>query len=597
MDIKAEYQKILKDRLYFNEHYLRIRTQPPGATAPILQAFKYNPTQMLLDKAVQEQEDAGKPVRLVILKARQEGVSTYTEGYLFKKTILNKYVRSIVVAHDIKSSIGLFGMSQLFYECLPPGMRPMKRFSNRKELLFENPDEKRRPVQPGLRSHMYVGTANDLELGRSSTIQNAHLSELAVWPNPESTMLALMQTIPEAPGTSVFVESTANGWGDYFHGIYNRAKAGLGDFRGLFFPWFIDPKYRRNGPPLGKLDSYEIWLRDECGCDEDQLRWRRWAIVDKCGGDLDRFKQEYPATDDEAFLKSGRSVFDTSILSSMLSTVPPPKYTGEIVLKQPGNIYTFQPTESGYLKIWVPPKKDKTYVIGADVAEGVPGGNYSDAIVLCREDLEQVAEWHGHAPTDEYAEALANIGFFYNFAMIAFENTGIGAAITPILRNLYWNLFCTVKMDAVTRMISKKIGWSTNLTSRPLLIEGVSKVVRGKEVIINSKELIEELLQLIYVEVKNSPNRANRFRPEPPPGKFDDRVFAFGIAVQAHLQHPIQDPKANKNIRREMIEEELLSRPASNMQEREIKIMRRLKDTNAREMESDEYDEHFGIDF
>ena len=417
VDARAEYQKILADRQYFNSNYLWINTKGLDGV-PRLQQLIYNDTQLLLDKAIATQEEAGKPVRVVILKARQEGVSTYVEGYIFKKTITNPLTRSLVVSHDLPSAMGLFAMSQLYYDCLPAELKPMKRYSTRRELLFENPDDRRRAHNPGLRSKIYIGTAANINLGRSETIRHCHLSELAFWDDPAATLLSVSQSIPDAPGTSVFIESTANGYGDPFYDLYYGAKSGDNDYIPLFFPWFLSKEYQMDGDPIEKWSDYEEWLVNKFNLTDAQLRWRRWAIRNKCKNSEKKFNQEYPATEEEAFLFTGTPVFDVALITAMLRGAPEPKMTGDIVSKpeQPGILF-FRKSEQGKLRIWEEPIKETDYVIGADVAEGVQGGNYSAGVVLKRDPLMQVAEWHGRVTPDVFADILGDVGYFYNTAL------------------------------------------------------------------------------------------------------------------------------------------------------------------------------------
>jgi hypothetical protein len=577
VDVRAELERIRRDRTYFNENYLYIRTKGLVGS-PVLQKLKYNNTQTSLDRVVSEIEAKGEPIRIVILKARQEGVSTYTEAYIFKKTILNKFTKSIVVAHDKDSAIGLFQMSQLFYDYLPSEMRPMKRFSNRRELLFENPDDKARPSKPGLRSHMFVGTANNFELGRSTTINHAHLSEFAFWPNPDATMLSLMQAIPDAPHTSVFVESTANGQGNAYHRLYRGAREGKNEFKCIFFPWYIDPQYRMPlyGDPL-EPDEYELWLMEKCGCDLEQLTWRRWTIRNKCGGDLNLFKQEYPATDDEAFLATGSSVFDLGIVAKMLREVGEPR-VGEILINPKSRVISFVDAPDGHLSIWRGPEKDKTYIIGADVAEGVKDGNYSAAEVLCRETFEQVAEWHGHIEPDRFASILANLGLYFHTALIACENNGPGVATIGRLRDLYWNLYSTINIDQANRTQSKKLGWTTSIRTRPLLINGIQKAMAEGDLKVNSSRLLDEMNTFVYMQVGVMKQGPIKLRPEAQTGNYDDCIMAMGIAIQAHVQYPMMDILGDRREQEALMEQEMLELPSTNMKEREQKKLALLVD-------------------
>jgi hypothetical protein len=169
---------------------------------------------------------------------------------------------------------------------------------------------------------MTLETAESKEAKRSFTIHYAHCSEPAFWPEAEITDLGLMQAIPDSAGTLVVKESTANGVGGLFYDQYWAAKAGKGSYLALFYPWFQNPKYVRELPPseqarlMATLDDEERQLVKSFALSPKQLAWRRFAIVDKCAGDVGRFHQEYPSTDREAFLVSGRPVFDLALLEA-----------------------------------------------------------------------------------------------------------------------------------------------------------------------------------------------------------------------------------------------------------------------------------------
>ena len=187
---------------------------------------------------VKEQAKQQKPIRIIILKARQMGFSTPTEALIFHRTVTRRNVNSLIVAHKDESSNNLFNMSKLFYENLPPELQPMRKASNARELVFENPTknqlEKRH--NPGLRSKIKIATAGGQGVGRSDTLQNVHISELAFWPgDKKETLNGILQSVPNSPPTMVIIESTANGF-DHFKELWDQAVAGESDFEPLFFP-------------------------------------------------------------------------------------------------------------------------------------------------------------------------------------------------------------------------------------------------------------------------------------------------------------------------------------------------------------------------
>lgn len=220
------------------ESCLKIKTKS-GTVVP----FRLNDAQRKLYAVAKRQQDDGKPVRLIILKARQLGFSTLTEGLIFHACATRRNVNALIVAHREDATANLFRMSKLFYDELPAPVKPMLRASNAQELVFENPSKLRseREARPGLRSRIRCATAGGRGIGRSDTLQCVHLSEYAFWPDgadgKASTLAGILQAVPSLPGTMVVIESTANGFED-FKERWDAAVAGENDFEPVFFAWF-----------------------------------------------------------------------------------------------------------------------------------------------------------------------------------------------------------------------------------------------------------------------------------------------------------------------------------------------------------------------
>ena len=207
------YWKLKHDRLWYMENFLKIRDKKSR-----LVPFKANAAQREFNRIIDEDKKKGKPCRYIILKARQLGMSTFTEGYIYHDTTNNEYRNSLIIAHEEKSTLNLFNMSKLFYEASPIAIRPMKKSANGSQLIFENPtrDDEEKLNNPGLRSRITIATAGTSDTGRSGTYHNVHVSEIAFFPNAMNTMTAILQTVPDEPNTFVCIESTANGVGGYF---------------------------------------------------------------------------------------------------------------------------------------------------------------------------------------------------------------------------------------------------------------------------------------------------------------------------------------------------------------------------------------------
>ena len=174
---------------------------------------------------------------LLFLKQGRWGLSTLFEGLIYQDTSTHSLKNSLIIAHEDKATSNLFAMSKLFNEELPEVIRPMIKYSNEKALVFENPinDLIEKRQNPGLRSKITVATAGTTEAGRSATIHNLHASEVAFFPNARTTMLGLLQCVPDEMSTLVVLESTANGVGDWFHDMWQKAVKGENEYIPIFF--------------------------------------------------------------------------------------------------------------------------------------------------------------------------------------------------------------------------------------------------------------------------------------------------------------------------------------------------------------------------
>ena len=300
-----------------------------------VQRLKLNPPQEKLYKAVKDLDRAGKPIRIIILKARQEGFSTLTEALIVHGAVTHRNREALIVAHREDATSNLFRMSKRYFDMLDEPLKPMLKASNARELVFENPTKnpKERELHPGLRSRIRCVTAGGKGIGRSDTLQYVHISEYAFWPDgaggKAETLLGILQAVPAEAGTMVVIESTANGYDD-FKAMWDRAVAGENDFVPLFFAWFEDPEYRKPVPPGTEWTEEEKELQDRYGLEDEQLAWRRWCISNNCGGDVSKFHQEYPSNPQEAFLHSGEGVFDNEQVQLRLERCTDPIMRGRI---------------------------------------------------------------------------------------------------------------------------------------------------------------------------------------------------------------------------------------------------------------------------
>lgn len=261
-----------------------------------------NKAQRYVHERLEAQLAATGKVRALILKARQQGFSTYIGGRYYHKTSMNHGTNTYILTHEQGATDNLFAMVGRYHEHSP--VKPETGKANAKELYF-----------PKLDGGYAVGTAGSKAVGRSKTIYLFHGSECAFWPNASEHFAGVVQAIPDLPGTEIILESTANGIGGEFHERWQQAEAGIGDYIAIFVPWFWSDEYRRPVPE-GFTLSYERGADGEPSeaeymemydLDLSQMAWRRAKIAELKDPQL--FMQEYPATAAEAFQTTGHDSF------------------------------------------------------------------------------------------------------------------------------------------------------------------------------------------------------------------------------------------------------------------------------------------------
>lgn len=504
--------------------FLKIRTKSGN-----LEKFKPNRPQIKLLNAMEEKRKENKPVRVIILKARQMGFSTMTEADCYRFISTNSYKNGLIIAHEDPASQNIYNMFRTYYENTPEELTPMRKRMNSQELLFENPttDEIEKRRNPGLMSSIKVASARNVNAGRSQTIQYLHCSEVAFWADAKTLVTGLFQTVPNLPGTTIVLESTANGVGGFFYETWKAAERGENDFIPLFFAWFEEPTYKMDFDSAEEkelfkstLDKEELWLIENFDITLEQLKWRRWCIKNNCYGNLDKFHQEYPAYPDEAFIASGRPRFSTEALKEYLMQCK----EGIKCFFEGNNLVE---DKNGYIEIFKYPKEGEYYCIGADVAEGLVTGDYS-AAYACDTDLNIVAKWHGHIDPDLFGEQLVKLAIYYNNAYLGVENNNHGLTTLKAVQRLeYYNIYHTKTYDKITDTISTKMGWSTNTKTKPLMIDKLAEFIREKYIGVKDKLFINEALTYV-IDDKGGTNAQE--------GCNDDTVIAVGIMLQVWLE-------------------------------------------------------------
>jgi hypothetical protein len=544
-------KKWRKDFAAYAKDVLQIQTKK-GKIEP----FVLNRFQRRLDAIVEEEIAKPKGARIILLKARQLGSSTYIAGRQYHRTTLWPNQTALTLAHDLDTAEALHRKPLLFWNMSGPNVRPERKLSNRRELQFSKDDEAG-TGDVGLQSRIQIATAKDSHAGIGLTIHALHLSEAAryesVTRDAQDLFIGMMQAVPEEPGTMVVLETTAFGLG-WFYELWNDRSSG---WRKVFVSWLSTEEYTHDDPlapselegaeqtrygneqallPIVEAELREWYpelypddrpgtaesLRIEALC---RLRWRREKIDIAFGGDKDRFKQEYPSTPEEAFLTTGNLVFDGRKLADYkhaieMSDSAPATYRYDLQEDR------FYQAPYGGLRVYEAPDPQGRYVIGADVGEGLHDKDFSAAQVLRVPELTQVAVLQDRIDPAAFAEQLAALGMWYNQAFIGVEVNGPGFATNLHLAQHLWYpmVYTRQSFDTKTKRYLKRTGWHTNKATKTVMITDFRKVVRDDILRLNDIETLDEMGWYQQDEKTGKMDAA--------PGYNDDLVMSMAIALQ-----------------------------------------------------------------
>lgn len=270
---------------YYAPRCLKIKTKS-GQVIP----FGMNRAQQYLHQKIELQRATTGKVRALCLKGRQQGVSTYWEGRFYWKTSMKRGTRAYILTHEQDATDNLFDMTKRFHDNAPDAIKPHTKNESAKALTFDKLD-----------SEFSVATAGSKNTGRSGTGQLFHGSEVAFWKNAADHMAGIGQTIPNEPDTEIALESTGNGLGNLFHGMWVDAVRGVSDYIPVFIPWFWQLEYTLTPPAEWRPDDESVEYAELYGITNGQMYWRERKIATDFRGDTSLFDQEYPATPELAF--------------------------------------------------------------------------------------------------------------------------------------------------------------------------------------------------------------------------------------------------------------------------------------------------------
>jgi hypothetical protein len=530
--------------------------------------FDLNPGQREVDQAIEAMRAEEKPVRILVLKSRKQGISTYCQGVGYGFVSTREYVNGLIILDTKDKSGKILDLAKKFHmldERRALGMRPVLEASNRLELKFGNPDFRTRERNPGLQSRLEISSADSKDPGRSGTYQFIHASEVAFWAD-DSVWASAGNALMYAPDTIAIMETTANGCAGLFYDTWNDAVAGKSEWMPVFLSWLTDPRCRR---VVGRLER-EHWewqspdereYAEEHRLTLEQAKFRRVMLRDpsmRKAGKVpeDVFDEEYPATPDLAFKSTGKSFFLAKTLGALekdpVRGVREPIFRGSIRNKTnlehrtPGNFarvpieVILQAEPFGPLRIWEHPRDDCEYVVGCDVAEGLAHGDNHFIAVMKRHTRDVVATWKTNRATSRVAGQVACLlGWHYGTALVGIELNAHGVAATQeAVRICYPHLWHHRDVRKEGDAPQDRVGWNTTEGVRTYMLECVEFEIQALAIGLHSEEFYGEARTFENIDGK----------PQARPGKKDDEIMGTAITFQMHLHSgpPRKIPEADR---------------------------------------------------
>jgi hypothetical protein len=564
-------ERARSDFKFFCRTFLKIKPKKEATAKGVvvktpLVSFIWNEAQEIVWSIMREQIEDGLPIKLVICKARQFGISTFFMAWVFWNMWRRQHTTAGLAAGIKSTTIALVECMNTFYESFPPEMRPQLRNArsgartNKEDIYWT--DRKCSLSTAVAKSDAFRGQNLDIAI----------CTEVSSYADPFGFFEGFLPTMNESRVQTLVLESSPKD--GYFWSKYNDAKDGLGGFKAIFLPWWIVPSLysthveKRKGGLFNAQGRKVTFSQEERAeqkslsamarkmgrpaITDSQMYWRQLKI-EEYDGDEEVFNQEYPRDDVSCFMRSTQSAFK-SVLPIIHETVEATEEEcdDELALgtlhsdnyadasQEP--LVTFKPEfKEGYidqerragLLMFRRPVPGHVYVIGADVADELVNVDdlddesaFSVACVYDCNTKEQVAEWRGKLDPFDFGDELAKLGYFYNSAMLNVEINNMGqSTVNRLTMNLnYPNSFRWPKFDEAGKL-TKKEHWYTDTKTKRILIEDFKHAVREYNFVVRSPGLEHEMIA--YVSKGGVYQRTDTT---------SDRIIAAALAWQCVAQ-------------------------------------------------------------
>ena len=511
------------------------------------QPMKQWPSQRKLDRAIKKQQQACEPVRILVLKTRRSGFTLGSCSHVYKEVAHYPGRRAIIIADRYDpAALEALGYIRMFNQNYTPIRWKPGRGTEHDESVARRSlreagmtfyEEKQEVIE------IYSAERGDIRGGGRQILLG---DEVAFWANADVTLTSALNMVPPEVGTTVILQSTANGQGNEFYEMCMAALKGESGWLFVFFGWLEDENnYRAFETPqkrllfMNTLDREEVELQQVHGASLEQLNWRRVKIATEFRGKVDAFHQEFPTTPMQAFLSTGRPALDLAAIARQ-PIVPGTNGELQFTDEYMNQRIVFAPKDAGDLTLWRRPLIGHTYIVGADPSHGRDVSSarrgrepdYSVAQIFDYDTGEQVGRYRARDRPGRFAEMVMMIAKYFRYAFLVPESNDPGfidgLAGYPGAR-LY-------HMQSGLSGMSQEVGYyETEITRRQLVAHLDEALIRG-EITLHDAVTQAEMNTFVYTPAGKAEHAANRH---------DDCVMATGLVVMGRLQMPIEIMRAD----------------------------------------------------
>lgn len=608
-NLNVEYTE--EDRLKVIEQFVRIRCRydfafwaavfvyikRKGGGEDIL--FRLSRPQRRFVERLERLRKAGKPIRIVLLKARQWGGSTVSQLYMAWLQLVHKVgLNSLIIAHQGAGSDEIKDMFDRMIKAYPVEMlyKLGEAYdANEPKLVGVGKSGSIYRV-PQRNCKIKIGTAERPDSCRGGDYNLVHLSEVGLWKategkKPEDIVRSACSGVLYRPYTMIVYESTANGTGNFFQREYDMASKGKSQFEAMFVSWFDIEIY---STPVDDILSFAANLYDNRNNDNvassreesgKYLWWLwekgatleaiHWYILERAKyNEHASMASEYPSDDVEAFVHSGTMVFDKYKVEAFKKYCKEPRFVGDVYAdadegKNALKNLRFVEDRQGVLWIWEKPEIDEDekvtnrYLTVVDVGGRSSKADWSVIVVFDRLFMAEggrpavVAQWYGHCDIDLLAWKAAQIAAFYDNSLLVIESNTLethdkerdvdgdqSQFILNQIKGVYPNLYARKQSEEdILQGLPTKYGFHTNVATKPMVISTMVKVIRENLYVERDARCLDE-----YLTYEKKPNGAYGAII----GKHDDLLMTRAIGLHICF-YEMELPKFVKRTKRMLV--------------------------------------------